>query len=181
MKNLFHITLILITILLFSCKSSFDATRPYGVLCSFTLIDEKQFEAEIVLVDSNYLYALHDGQLSKLEFTQIKKIRARELEHKNREVALYVSAASALALGGALISDDTAVGLISFSCGLGAIAALMTGVPKYRFVPPISKEEIARLKLYARYPKGLSDDQLQLILNFYDDQIDQESALQSFD
>jgi hypothetical protein len=133
------------------------------------LSNNEQFDAEILLVESNYIYVLNEGVLSKIYFDEVKKIYAFELEHKNRTIALAFAMVSAGALGIATISDDDnkEISGISLALSVGAGAALFTKVPRYKFNPPLSKEQIQRLRLYCRYPQGLSAEQIQFLEDFY--------------
>lgn len=152
-----------------SCRSSYDINSPLGVHSNFKLLNNEKFDAEILLIDSNYIYVLNEGVLSKLSFTEVNKIYAFELENNNREIALAFAMVSAGAIGIATLSDDDnkEISGISLALSVGAGVALLAKVPKYKFNPPLSKEQIHRLRLYSRYPQGLSKDQIIYLEEYY--------------
>ena len=147
--------------------STYDTSSPYGVKSEFKIKKETEFNAEVIMVDSNQIYFLLDGKISAINFTDIEEVYAYELESKHRNGALIFSAVSSIGLGIAFFEGSGVAAAITLGFGAGAIAGAIAKVGKNRFRPPLSQAEIGRLRLISRYPLGLDEEQLRVVIDFY--------------
>ena len=165
MKNPEVIFILISFLLISACKSSFDPLMPYGVKSELELKAESELNAELILVNSNYLYVLVQNNLIKIDLQEITQIYAQELEYKNRKIMLVFSGIGAALLGVGL--EDPFWKTTSFGLGFYGFFSALNGIEKYKFKPPLSNKKLEILKLYCRYPQGLSPAQLKYLEDYY--------------
>lgn len=146
-----------------SCKNSFDPSSPFGIKSEITIRDFK-YESELIVIDSNFLYILRNDKLEKIDLDDIQFIFTKELVHKNRTGFLLISTLSGIALGLRLEGGPS---IISYAFSAFGLASLIIGPRRFKFPAPLDDNEIEQLKLYSRYPQGLSADQIMILESYY--------------
>ena len=167
-----YLTILVAILCLFSsCKSSYKVTSAYGVESIFHFSDSEKFAAELLMIKSDSIWFDLNSKIYLGKLADIKMIHTKELESSSRPALLYVSGAASLIAGGAFFTDNDResdyIGSGLIAVGLLSILSASRGMDKFRISNPFSIHDRERLRLYSRYPQGLSEKQLASLLEYY--------------
>lgn len=155
------------------CTSSVQVIQPKGERGTITC-GEKSFEAELLEVSDSAFYLLHQGKLFLVPHNEVSSIEIHGYSLKKAKLvpALTVAGIEVIAIAAALGSDvELKDGAFSFYLfgfpPILAAFAYFTGDPEVNFSPPFEASAREKLRLYSRYPQGLSSDRRRQLLRHY--------------
>jgi len=139
-----------------------------------TIVDREydEFNAEILSLDSTYLYFQLENSLYQMDLKKIRKITVLGYSLKSEKVAaLFPLMLLDVLLATAAYSDDLLfenwVGNLAVAHATASLVSIFLGNPKVTFKPPLKEQDSNKLRLYCRYPQGLSEEQWLEILVYY--------------
>jgi len=162
------LSLLLIIISLTSCTSTVNIMKPLGEDCLVKTDDRRETAGELLTADSTEVILLRDRKLIKVELDDIYEIYVRKFSLQKEKTAGFVPAIIIdLMVGIPLMRHSTGAGAIFLGHAALSVAAIKLSNPQVSFKQPFSADKLKQLKLYARYPQGLSSEQWEELLSFY--------------
>lgn len=162
------IILLLLSCLLCSCTSSVEVMKPLGDECWVRMTDGGEFTGELLEADTAQVIILTGRRVVKADLKDVQHIYIRKYSLEKEKVAGFVPGIILdVIIGVSLSSWSPEAGLIFFGHGVLSIIAIKISNPKVSFRKPFKSDEIEHLKLYARYPQGLTAERWEYILRTY--------------
>jgi len=164
MRSLF---LLCAALLLCACISGpAGALKPTGERASVLLRDESEIEGELVCLADSSLCLLTLDKFVFVPFANIEKIRVPEFDNRDTKALLGIPMILLdLLVAGSVAKDENKTAAVIFGASallLGCSIAMEP--PASRFSKPFEGETLDRLKLYCRYPAGLTRAQWDTLL-----------------
>ncbi len=160
---------VLCIVLLFSCKSSVKVMKPYGEKIDIELNSGDKYEGELYAINEESLFLLYQSKIYKVNFLDLKSIYVNDYSVWDKKaIVMLPSIFINGVLAASIIKDKSPVwNIVGYVLLPLTIYAFLTGDPLVDFYPPIDNEEIDKLKLYCRYPQGLSINKLKHLLEYH--------------
>jgi len=163
--------ILLASILLFcSCVSMVKVRKPLGDRATLKLRNLEKHKVELLAISDSLLYVTDDKEISIAHFSDIRNVYIHGYRvHPGLKVLTAIPALllEATVMIVALDVGQNGWGLVSVIAMAGTIDGFATGDPKVYFSFPAKNEEIEKLKLYCRYPQGLTDEQWERMLQHF--------------
>jgi hypothetical protein len=162
-------TLMIMTfvLLLCSCASSVNVLKPEGETASIELYNSQAPVGEILAVSDSMLYFMYANKINVVDLSYVRKIfvHGYSISPGTKMLAaippLFLEG---LVMAVAFSEEAPAWGYISIGAMVLTIYGISTGNPKVSFSPPLKEKELKKLKLYCRYPQGLTLEQWNELL-----------------
>jgi len=126
------------------------------------------YKGELLALNDSVLYFNSDGKYYKLKHSDLHNVFVHGYSLRKTKMATL---APPLLIAGYLIIDadfepneDPQSRIIIGLSILSTIAAFFIGDPEVDFTVPFEYNDIERLKLFSRYPQGLTQEQWQQVL-----------------
>jgi len=149
--------------------NSVEALKPTGESANIVLSDAREIDGEMLCLNDTSLCVTADGKIVNFPFTSIEKITLHDFDNKNIKAAfgLPMIIVDVLMLGA--MSSDSGHGTASWTAAFGASAVLLgysiVKETQYGlFKKPFIGDTVKRLKLFCRYPAGLTQAQWKSLL-----------------
>ena len=169
--------LLVILVLVCSCAiGTVKVTKPYGETAIITLRNTEKLKGELLAISDTLLYYYMPNKLYITRIVDIKKIFI--LEYTNRRSLKMCAIIPSLAIEGcvavvAFSVDQSCWGYISIVTMVVTALSITGGNPQVDFELPVKENDegndMEKLRLYCRYPQGLSDKQWEELI-YYSDQ-----------
>jgi hypothetical protein len=156
-------------IYIFSCKSSVNVLKSQGENASIQLTDGQNLKGELLMIDNEVIFNGSDGTLYQINNKKIRNIHIFDYSlQKEKIISLMplVLINSIIAVAG-FKGDDSEHKIAIVILSILPIPTFFFGDPKVDFNPPFKDKDLNKLKLYCRYPKGLTDEQRDEILRYH--------------
>jgi hypothetical protein len=161
------IILLCAVIALNACTSSLEVAQSSGERVTVSR-GGVQYEAELLEVSDSALYLLSQGGVLQVPIDEVSAIEVLgfSLQKAKLVPALTVAGFEVIAIAAYLGSDyefkdpGFPIFMFGFPPVLAAFA-YFTGDPEVSFSPPFDANDLEKLRLYSRYPQGLTPDQRQ--------------------
>lgn len=159
-------------LLLCSCAatSKVQVLKPEGEKIKLTLRDSRMYEFEILAVSDSLLYLSDGRKLSLAPLSDVQNIRVHwdSIDAGSKVLgAIPPLILEGIVMGAAFHTDQTGWGVASIAAMGVTIFGFATANPKVNFSFPLEKDKLTKLRLYCRYPQGLTDEQWKLLLQRY--------------
>jgi len=142
--------------------------KPLGEDCLVQTQDYLNSKGELLYADNSRVLLLRDRKLVQFKLKDVDEVYIRKFSLQKEKTAGFVPAIIIdLMIGIPMLRQDARVGAIFLGHALLSVAAIKMSNPKVSFKQPFTCEKIEQLKLYARYPQGLSSEQWKELLSFY--------------
>ena len=166
-------TLTLLAILsmaLSACTTSDFTVRPTGDQCNVQLKSGKTIQGELLLVRDSLVYFISGGSVVRCQADRVLSVEVNGYSNHGwvLPVLLFeglppiLLAAAASSADGADAGAVAAVGSIPLVLTLILFEVGQPSAPKVE--SPVMSEERTRLRTFARFPQGLTDDQLARVV-----------------
>jgi hypothetical protein len=152
-----------------ACVNRVNVLKPTGEAASLNLANGAILHGELWSVSDSVLVFESACQILTVPLAEVRRVRVEGYDlRKERKWAMLpplVVYSAGLVLGVALIVggyDWLAGELVLFSGAMipATLCSFQTGDPKTDFRSPLKSKDIAALRLYCRYPQGLTEEQL---------------------
>jgi hypothetical protein len=155
MKN---ISLAFLVVTFFSCISEQSVVRPEGSSARIKMKGGTVLDAELLAIREGNLVCRGDSVM-EIPFAAIFTIDLLIEESRGwvAPVIIFQALPSALIL---YYSEEAAVGLAALGITALTYISFELSGPKVHFFPPLSWEDAEILRLYMRYPYGLTEEQV---------------------
>ncbi len=149
-----------------ACVNRVQTDKPWGEQARVWLKDGTVHDGELLAVTATSLLFADQGSraVSDIPLTSIKRVHVRDYSQMGLRVAgmvptvlVYSAAAAVLATVGSWWS------LIPILAASGSVWTFLADDPKVRFGPDFDSQTIVALRVYCRYPYGLTDEQQAII------------------
>ena len=161
-------SLILVSTFLFcSCASTVRVLKPEGETAKLTLRDFSKHQVEFLAISDSTVYVKERNRICAASLSDVNNIYISGYEINPGLKIL--SAIPPLCLEGIVMMvafdvDQVGWGAISGLVMAVTFYAYVAGNPKVSFSPPLEEHELEELRLYSRFPQGLSDEQWKILL-----------------
>jgi hypothetical protein len=159
-----YLIILCCVVFIFAYTSSVNILKPQGENVSFRLTDGQNITGELLTVDDSVIFNGSDGLLYKIQKGKISNIHLFDYSLQKKKMVSMIP--TILVSGGLAILgfhwDSPAQRVILGASALLQIAAIFSGDPKVNFSSPF----LDKLKLYCRYPQGLTEEQWEDILRY---------------
>ena len=150
-----------------ACASSVKVLKPTGEIVTLTLKNASGYDAELLSISDSTIYLMHQNQIGRIALLDVKKIhvvQGYEISPAAKLIAVIPSIfIEGVIVRAAGIADERGWQLAAGVAMAGTALASLTGNPRVNFSPPLKKKEVEMLRLYCRYPQGLSRDQWETL------------------
>ena len=151
-----------------SCASSVHVLKPEGETATIELHNFQSHVGEILAVSDSVVYVRFFNKITVIDLSYVKKIFIHG--YRISPGSKVAAAIPPLLLEGLVMSvafseDADAWGYLSMGAMVLTIYGFSTGDPQTSFSPPLKKNNIEKLKLYCRYPQGLTPEQWRELLS----------------
>lgn len=158
------------TMIFCSCTSPVNVLKPFGESASLRHIDAR-YRGELIAVNDSMLVLEYNAKLYAVPLSEAKHVYIHDYSLKNIKTVpmVLVTGINIVLLGHEIASEDGGPpGIIIFGLltYLGA-NSISSGDPKVDFSPPLGEKDLKKLKLYSRYPQGLTQQQWRELLQHY--------------
>jgi|GEM_PF-1354865 len=158
---------LLAMLLLSGCISSVKVMKTAGDDAVVILKKIHSYNAELITVSDSAIFYEHQGKIHYTTYADLKLVLIKGYSPNLYPIIGFFIIPDLIA-GRAFISDDEAslrqIGMMAlFHAGL-TTAILIIQSDKDTFSPATSLKEREQLKLYCRYPQGLTDEQWKELL-----------------
>jgi len=163
-----YLSILLCIVLIFSCTSSVKVLKSHGENISIVFMDKGKYEGELLAIDDDMLFYESDGLLYKIKQENVAKIYVADYSLKNKKIATMLPtmlSSGLLAIIG-FKGDDPEHKVVLVIAALLPIPAFFLGDPKVNFSTPFESDDLKKLKLYSRYPPGLTEEQWDQVLEY---------------
>jgi hypothetical protein len=154
------------------CTSRAVLTKPEGDPIDLRLRDRaERTRVELLAVTDSTLIVESGGRLAEADLDAVDDLRVQGYQTSKASKALtmlMIVMTEALLwedLSDAWFDRPTRTLLVAWTAVTGFL--MFTGDPQTRFAPPFHPKEADRLKLFCRYPQGLTPAQWQTLLDRY--------------
>jgi len=154
-------------LILDSCTSEVKFLKPEGDDVSVARSDKRKYNGELISVNENELYLKYDSKFYKTELASVSGIYVKNYSLRTKKIITLmpsIAISSILAFSPEFSDGDNLPIIIMAMSSLTTIAALFVGDPDVNFPIPSHDKDLNKLKLYCRYPQGLTEEQKRLIL-----------------
>ncbi len=165
--------LTVLTLLFLSCTTSTVNVRKLeGETATITLKSTAKFGIEILSVLDFQVYSKYQNKIYITPLSDVRKIYIHGYHNISISILKGVLAIPSLAIGGvvgvvALHVDQPGWSVVSFFSMAATVALFAIGDVKAGFSAPFHDIKLETLKLYCRYPQGLTEDQWRMLLKHY--------------
>ncbi|UCC41292.1 MAG: hypothetical protein JSV96_07680 [Candidatus Aminicenantes bacterium] len=172
-KSLVALLIITVIIPLSSCisTSSVRVSKPYGERFDITMKNLVGYEGELLAVSKSQLYFKDGDSLYLVSLSEVKKVHIRDYQIKSgiKTLAVIPSLIIEFAVFLAAVNAEggTPWALLSAASIPATVLGFTKSGAKVTFSPPLKEDEIKTLRLYCRYPQGLTEEQWSLLLKLY--------------
>lgn len=150
-----------------SCASRVNVLKPEGEKATLTLPNLAVLEIEILAISDSLLYVTNG---KKIIIAHLSDVRSVHIHGYRVPRASKVLAAippvlfEGIVMLTALGVDQPVWGMIAMITIGGTIYGFTSGDPKVNFSFPLEINELEKLRLYCRYPQGLTNEQWKDLL-----------------
>ncbi len=145
-----------------ACGWSDEVLRPEGTTAEITGADGTTYVAELLAFQDSSLFCLKEG-VKQVSLRNVNKITLKRVDR-------YLGWAPTVLICEGIPSivmltslEDKGPGFVAAAITIMTWFLLDTGTPQVEFSRPLSPGDIDRLRLYARYPQGLTAEHFQLL------------------
>lgn len=162
--------LLVILVLFCSCAiGTVKVTKPYGETAIITLQNTEKLKGELLAISDTLLYYYMPNKLYITRIVDIKEIFI--LEYTNRQSLKVGALLPSLPIEGCVAAvafdvNQPTWGLISLLTMAVTVLSITGGNPQVDFERPIKESDMEKLRLYCRYPQGLTDKQWEELMNY---------------
>jgi hypothetical protein len=163
-----------VCLLFCSCASSVDVLKPTGDQATVTLRDSTKHRVELLGVSDSVLYVVEGGAISSLRLSDVQNvyIHGYRISERQRTLgAIPVLLLQGIAAYSAFVATEGSFGAGLFASGSLICTALGfatgAGEPDISFSHPFDENRLQKLRLYSRYPQGLTVAQWSRLLAFH--------------
>lgn len=142
--------------------------KPLGEDCLVKTGDYLESAGELLYADNSRVLLLRDRKLVQFKLKDVNEVYVRKFSLQKEKTAGFVPAIIIdLMVGIPLMRHSTGAGAIFLGHAVLSVAAIKLSNPQVSFKHPFTAKKIEKLRLYARYPQGLSPEQWKQVLSFY--------------
>jgi hypothetical protein len=158
---------LLAALLLLACVNRVEVNKPWGESAKVWMSDGTEREGELLSVASTSLL-MADAQrpgVSEIPWSNVECVRIKDYSQMGLRVAGMVPTClaytfTAIAMVASLSSTANALSFIPMLAAGGTVWTFLAGDPKVQFGPTFDGRTISALRVYCRYPFGLTEEQL---------------------
>jgi hypothetical protein len=145
---------------------------------SFRVVDSPQPNCRVKFTDGSFLYnceliaAADTGIVLKkyniiymVKFDEMYDLKINGICNRDAKIIMLTPIVFFDGLFAVLTSQVPEIAACFVIHGVGAYTSMALDVPKTQFTPPLTEKHLDQLKLYARYPQGLTEEQLKELLS----------------
>lgn len=163
--------LVILTLICSCAIGTVKVTKPYGESAIITLKNTAELRGELLAISDNLLYYHMSNKLYVTRIVDINEIFI--LEYTNRQSYKACAVVPSLAVEGcvAAVAFDVGQplwGFISILTMPLTIWSTSGGNPQVKFEFPLKEKNMKKLRLYCRYPQGLTDKQWEELIEYFD-------------
>jgi hypothetical protein len=167
------LTIMFVCLLSCSCASQVDVLKPSGEQATVTLCDMTKHKVELLVVSDSVLHVVEGGRISFVNLSDVQNVYVHGYRISGPQMML--GAIPVLFLEGMVAYLTFSEGWFQW-CGLFSVILIPltihsyakgAGEPEVSFSSPFDETEVRKLKLYVRYPQGLTDQQRNRLLRFH--------------
>lgn len=170
-------SLVLIVAAAFLCtcvrKAIVDQPKMWGDEVTLNFRNWTMHDVELLAISGDSLYCLDNVsyEIAVVQFSDLRSVYIHDytIRPELRAVAATPSVLTELITLYALLAGQEhglVTGLVMLATA-GTIYGFSTTTPKVRYQFPIREKHIEKLKLYCRYPQGLTDEQWKELLGYH--------------
>ena len=153
-----------------ACASTVNVLKPSGETATVTFRNSSKYQVEVLAISDSTIYVREESRIGTIRLSSVKKVRIHG--YRTSPGLKTLSAIPALLIETIVLSAAKSVGqtgwvVISGLTIAGTVYAFSTGDPKVDFSAPLKESDVENLRLYCRYPQGLSDGQWSLLLKHH--------------
>lgn len=165
-----YLFILLCIVLILSCTSSVKFLKPHGENISIKFIDGGKLKGELLALDDDMLFCESDGLLYKIKEENVSKIYVADYSLKNKKIITMLPPMLVCGMFAIIgfTGDDPEHKVILGIAALLPIPTFFFGDPKVDFSTPFEGDDLEKLKLYSRYPQGLTEEQWEQVLKYCD-------------
>lgn len=151
-----------------SCTSTVNTMKPLGEDCLVTTEKNIETAGELLMADNSEVVLLCGRRLERFPLEDVRRVYIRKFSLQKEKTAAFVPVIIFdLIVGIPLLKERAAASIFLYHAGL-SFGAIKLSNPKVTFKKPFSAKNLEQLKLYARYPQGLSPEQREELNTFYE-------------
>jgi len=163
-----YLFILLCLVYISSCTSSVDMLKPQGENVSIQLTDGQNLKGELLMIDKEIIFNGSDGTLYKIKNEKIRTIHISDYSLQKEKIITLIPLVlvnGIIAIAG-FKGDDPEHNFVIGVLTILPIPTFFFGDPKVDFRPPFKEKDLEKLKLYSRYPQGLTIEQQEEILRY---------------
>jgi len=165
MKTLSMIFTCLIFLLI--CCSQVNVLKPVGENATLEVDIDNSYRCELISVcNSNMIYSI-EGILYKIPTSEIAHVYVHDYDLKKLKIQGSIPNLAMWSIP-YFVERDLSVWLTSFAIQGLIVLSYFIEDPKVHFSPPFREKDMEALRLYCRYPRGLTEEQWTLLLQHYE-------------
>lgn len=171
MKKLIVI-LLLTALALTSCVGPFKVGDVQSPNCRLKFYDIQKgltfVRGELIFADEKGILLLKNERLYFFGYDDFYDLKVSGFSNRDEMMMMFTPIVIFDGLIGlsALTSGAAGPSMFFLTHGLCSWIVMTLDEPKTVFKPPLSEKSIAQLKLYARYPQGLTEEQMGVLLKW---------------
>ncbi|MCX5801400.1 MAG: hypothetical protein NTX17_08445 [Candidatus Eisenbacteria bacterium] len=157
-----------------SCASEVDVLKPTGEQTTITLSDSTQHDVELLAVSDSALYVVEGETIGLARLSDIRRVYVQGylIPRSDRAlgaipIVLFQGVVACLAFAEEI--EGLGIGIMATVPIILTLTAFATGAgePDVSFSSPFDESRLRKLRLYSRYPQGLTDGQWAGLLAFH--------------
>lgn len=163
-----YLIILFCIVFIFACTSSVNFLKPQGEKISIRFADGQNITGELLTIHDSVIFTESDGLMYKIQREKISNIYVFDYSLQKEKIITLIPTiliSSWLAIKGFHGDNRDQRLLLGVSASL-QIASIFFGDPKVNFSHPFNDKNLDKLKLYCRYPQGLTEKQWIEVLSY---------------
>jgi hypothetical protein len=168
----YYSSIIIIALLVNACAPTIttESLKPEGDKATLFLKNNKNYEVELLSITESQICLIYSNKITLVMTSRIESIIIHGYDVTTGQKisgALPALALEAIILLVASSVDQTTWMAIAGLSMVGTLVLWLNAGPKQKYISPFSESDLETLKLYCRYPQGLSDLKWSVLLKFH--------------